>query len=211
MLLLIVQGLLVQRNGEEKDQGLCFGDKYSGSSVTTFTWSPFEARTAVTLPQPFPEVAGSTTAPWDRLLQQDETPTVKALVPLPEGGGAPCSLPAPGAGQCSVLVLQVRSWPHRGWGSASLSSLLCSKGDVGGGSVGTAVPSLAEPPSPGFKPVRQCLCSFTNSIQEFSQQRKHWHTGWLLNSFLSFFLLSFFFFNWFFFFCRLCRVMCSFI
>lgn len=57
-------------------------------------------------------------------------------------------------------------------------------------------PQLLSHRAPGLKPVRQCLRSFTQSIQEFSQQRKHWHIAWLLNSFLSFFLLSFFFFNW---------------
>lgn len=73
---------------------------------------------------------------------------------------------------------------------------------------GEPSPVLLSHRAPGLKPVRQCLRSFSNSIQEFSQQRKHWHTGWSLNSFLlssEFFLLINFFF------CRLCHVMCSFI
>lgn len=183
-----------ENRGRRKDQGLCFGDKYSWSSVTTFTWSPFEARTAVTLPQPFPKVACSTTAPWDRLLQQDATGQWEALGPSSRGT------------RISVLIASTGSWTEtsgyptcalgqkptpQGAGGASPSLLSSAAKVTMGGELSPACWA------PGFKPVRQCLCSFTKSIQEFSQQRKHWHTGWL-TSFLSFFLLSFFFFNWFF-------------
>lgn len=142
-----------EKRGRRKDQGLCFGDKYSWSSVTTFTWSPFEARTAVTLPQPFPEVAHSTTAPWDRLLQQDETPPVESsgflFQRVEELHAHYQHRQLDRAQWVNPLVLRVRSWPHREpGGNTSLSSLLCSRGDTGGGSKGRAVPSPAEPPSP---------------------------------------------------------------